>query len=189
MTYLSENDIGEILRAAKTEPVNALHINRKTIAQEVDKRQKRRARKKTIFMVLVPTSLLLVGFGSRYTASQLMNLSVTTGHVNYAVSATQYNKLTSGNPDLKKAYHALEGWLQSQESFNPDTWNTAPFKSYKVLGITPTSPTRITAHIEVLLNNNHWSGRNVPMTKVNQTWVVSIPKYGEPKGSRFSWAF
>lgn len=182
MTQITETDIHDLLKQQSiTLPLKTLDLSTDLIRSEILKRKKKRF--KIVTLSLVPAVMLVFGFGSVY--ENLGQQEIDTQHVLPAVTVQQLQQITHGSVELAQAYEVLIGWLQSQLSWNPSTWDSAPFKSYKVLDITQNDDTHATASIDILLQNNQWSGRDVPLNLADGKWTVGIAKYGEPSEPRY----
>lgn len=181
MTKMSEQQLHALLAKQRIRPLDGDPISVEGIRIQVKRRRKRRLLSVSAFVL--PVGLLAMGAGNVY--QDITQQEVQTHHYLYAITSQQFTHITHGSTEMQHAYYALTGWLQTQLSWNPGNWDTAPFKSYKVLDVSPNGKARAIASIRVLLQNGQWVDRQVPLSNVSGSWKVTIPKYGEPTGSRY----
>lgn len=180
MTMLTDEQMDRLLHGQSIVFAQDNHVSMEFVRKEIERRKKKRV--KAACVAVLPASLIL--FGAGYAYQDIGQLDVQTQHVIPSMSQEQRDSILHGSPLSGSDLSVLIGWLQSQMSWNPNTWDTAPFKSYKILGITQQDENHATASIEILLQNGQWSKRLVPMVRSDRKWGVSISKYGEPSAPR-----
>jgi hypothetical protein len=171
MNKLSDDQMDLLLRSQEITAPGDMQISTRTIFVEINRRRKRRWRNVAL-VTIVPVGLLAVaGFGYE----QVGNKAVQTHRVNEGMSAGQLQQMLHGESRGYSALDKLQGWLQKQEDNNPATWDTAPFKSYRILSLEEPDSAHATGTVKVLSQTDQWHTYYVSLVKQNGQWAVTSP--------------